>query len=242
MKSIELSANGMSEFSRAGFDFSDRHIRAPLHRWLTVQYKDQSETEIIHELKIPRPSARIDIAVVNGEFIGFEIKGDRDTLSRLPRQLRAYNGVFDRVYLVTTERHADEARLLVPEWWGLVLLTEQRSFRYARKAKLNRSVRVSALLHMLHRAELVSIFNRCQLEANIHSLKREELIVRIVKHVSVTKIKSEARLMLRLRSTGVMASTFSQEQFGDAGGYSLVQRSKNALSQLLQYFLSRLRG
>lgn len=80
----------------------DLHIRKPLHHWLLAAHADCPDTEILHELKIPRPSARIDIAVVNGEICGFEIKSDVDSLARITRQERAFSAVFDRVSIVIT--------------------------------------------------------------------------------------------------------------------------------------------
>src|SRR5271156_2900941 len=68
--------------------FRDSQIRKPLHYWLVRKFSGHSDTEILHELKMPRPSGRVDMAVINGRLCGFEIKSDFDSLSRLPRQVR----------------------------------------------------------------------------------------------------------------------------------------------------------
>jgi hypothetical protein len=63
----------------------------------------------------------VDVAVVNGELSGYEIKSDEDTLARLEGQVDAYGRVLDRAYLVTTSRHFDRALDHVPGWWGVLV-------------------------------------------------------------------------------------------------------------------------
>ncbi|MHA0048636.1 sce7726 family protein [Deinococcus sp. PEB2-67] len=70
------------------------------------------------------PNGRADLAVLpDGESsIGYEIKTDRDTLTRLTRQVGMYDHSFGRRALATTARHLTEARAVLPESWGLILL------------------------------------------------------------------------------------------------------------------------
>ncbi|MFY1831988.1 sce7726 family protein [Myxococcus fulvus] len=55
----------------------------------------------------------------DGEIHGYEIKSERDTLVRLPRQVAAYGAALVRATLVVSEGHLAKASALVPEWWGL---------------------------------------------------------------------------------------------------------------------------
>lgn len=50
---------------------------------------------------------------------GYELKGDHDTLCRLPEQANAYSAIFDFVTLVVSERHLLRAIDVVPDWWGI---------------------------------------------------------------------------------------------------------------------------
>jgi hypothetical protein len=55
---------------------------------------------------------------------GYELKGDGDTLKRVPLQLSCYGAVFDRVTFVVTSKHF--ARILLPKyglphWVGLAI-------------------------------------------------------------------------------------------------------------------------
>jgi hypothetical protein len=42
----------------------------------------------------------VDVAVINGEIHGYELKSERDTLERLPRQVEVYSAVLGRATLV----------------------------------------------------------------------------------------------------------------------------------------------
>lgn len=67
-------------------------------------------------------SARVDLAIVGDEFIGIEIKSERDTLKRLSHQVSTYSKFFDRVVVVAAERHLrnlDWSHLRVADVWKI---------------------------------------------------------------------------------------------------------------------------
>ncbi|MDA8118743.1 MAG: sce7726 family protein, partial [Gammaproteobacteria bacterium] len=74
------------------------------------------DTVVLDELGICRGEVRVDVAVVNGEIHGYEIKSDRDSLRRLASQVELYSKVLDQATLVAGERHFDAAAALLPEW------------------------------------------------------------------------------------------------------------------------------
>lgn len=136
---------------------TDAHIRAPLLQWLRALHPDRLDAKLLEEFKMPRPSARIDVALVNGEMAGFEIKSDRDTLTRLPMQIPAFSKFFDRVSLVTTPRHVDEARTKIPKWWGIIIFCENGSFQVSRSPKRNSKIDAVSFLFALSKRELASV-------------------------------------------------------------------------------------
>ncbi len=95
---------------------NDTIIREALVNRLVVDYPNY---RVIPELGVWHGAARIDVAVVNGSLRGFEIKSDRDTLTRLPEQMHAYNSIFDQVTLVVGSKHFVDAFRMVPDWWGI---------------------------------------------------------------------------------------------------------------------------
>lgn len=60
---------------------------------------------ITREFSLGRSPVRADLALLGDEFIGVEIKGPRDTLRRLPKQMAGYATYFDRTILVVDNRH-----------------------------------------------------------------------------------------------------------------------------------------
>lgn len=103
----------------------DRDVRYAVRQMLMAEYCHDINTRIVEEMGIWSGSVRIDVAVINGELSGFELKSDRDTLERLPAQSDLYSKVFDKLTLVVGSRHATKARACIPEWWGIVVATDQ---------------------------------------------------------------------------------------------------------------------
>jgi hypothetical protein len=65
---------------------------------------------------------RADLVHVTGELMhGYELKGDGDTLKRVPLQVACYGAVFDRVTFVVTSKHLAKMYLpgMLPEWAGI---------------------------------------------------------------------------------------------------------------------------
>ncbi|WP_198147450.1 sce7726 family protein [Sphingobium chungbukense] len=165
----------------------DRDIRIKLTEWLATEYSYDPTTVICHELAIPRPSARIDLAVVNGVLAGFEIKSELDTLSRLPRQIASFSCIFERATLVTTPRHAAQARSLLPDWWGILVLDEKLTFRRLKRGRQNTKVSCKHALHLLTRKELYALaaLNRCTLSRVLKKAAAIEAISEEVRHSEV---------------------------------------------------------
>jgi hypothetical protein len=186
----------------------DCDIRRPLHSWLLRKHSGEPDTVVLHEFKMPRPSARIDIAVVNGELTGFEIKSDADTLSRLPRQVAAYNRVFDRVSIVVPERHASSVSLFVPDWWGVIILRARGrgiSFDQVQPPRLNPQPDTAALLHALTRSELLGISSA---QPNMRRLRKDDLVGRTINQAdSTTALREAVRRVLKERPADQIRSS-----------------------------------
>jgi len=99
----------------------DRDVREAVRAYLYDAHKADRETLIVEEMGVWSGTVRIDIAVINGELSGFELKSDRDKLDRLPLQAKVYSKVFDRVTLVVGARHVRKALPLIPEWWSVLI-------------------------------------------------------------------------------------------------------------------------
>lgn len=109
----------MAKAQQAVWHLRDSAIRAALREKLRSIHADEPDTAIIDELSLSQGEARVDLAVVNGSFSGYEIKSDRDTLARLPHQLAVYELCFNEITIVVGSKHVDACAESVPEWWGI---------------------------------------------------------------------------------------------------------------------------
>lgn len=114
-------------------------------------------SDAICEFWVPRSNERADVVVIGAHMSAFEIKTERDTLKRLPRQATAYARLFDRCTVVVAERHVAAAMGMLPEWWGVIaIVTDNRqpSFRSVRLAAPNDGVDSETLVRLLWREEV----------------------------------------------------------------------------------------
>lgn len=107
------------------FSTNDKSIRVALRKILEKKLEtyraNGSNAEIFEELGVQHGTARIDFAIVNGIMHGYEIKSDRDTLERLPDQIKEFSSVFDELTLVVGKRYLYEAVHIIPDWWGIMV-------------------------------------------------------------------------------------------------------------------------
>jgi hypothetical protein len=164
-------------FSRA--DRRDRDIRVLLHQWLSTKHVDQPGTAIIHEFEIPRPSARVDIALINGRISGYEIKGAADTLTRLDDQEPSFSSVFERMSLVVAARHLPKATSAIPDWWEIIE-TDGVSLWIRRRGKSNPDLSLENLLHVLTRAELLRLQSSLNADQKNWNSHKSAIIAAIV--------------------------------------------------------------
>lgn len=130
-------------------------VREAVREQALAQGDDPSEA--IFEFWVPLSNERADVVVVERDMAGYEIKTERDTLRRLPRQAAAYGRLFDRCTIVTAERHLDAALGLVPEWWGVISYVNGHrplTLREVRAAVPNGSIDPETLVRLLWREEV----------------------------------------------------------------------------------------
>lgn len=182
---------------------------AEVRRALLRRFDSQVQgdhTRVIHELDLCQAAARIDVAAVNGHLTGWEIKTDRDTLARLPRQEEVYSRVFDRVWLVAAPKHLAAGSEMVPAWWGLAYVDspgEDARVRVVRNARRNPSVDLQSLVRLLWRSETLHELERLGLAAGYERAPRRLLWERLAsaspRYLSRTALKERVRWHLKYR-------------------------------------------
>ena len=146
----------------------DFEIRQTLKRELAYKYvTEESNTQIVDELDLAAASVRIDVAVINGHFHGFEIKSGVDTLNRLPDQLLGYQKVFDFITVVTEKKHLKHVREIAPKWVGISLCEEiegELRIKVVRKNKQNKQNKPFYIAKILKKDEIVDICKKTNIK------------------------------------------------------------------------------
>ena len=177
----------------------DRDVRTLLKRHL-LDFHASTPTLVLDELGLCEGDVRVDVATINTELSGFEIKSPADSLARWPKQRRVYSKVLDRAWLVATEKSLDAAK--APDWWGLIRVVEtanQLGIRVLRDAKPNPSPNALAIAQLLWHAEALGVLESRGLAYGVRSKRRAFAWQRIVEALTLDEIRSEVRLALRAR-------------------------------------------
>jgi hypothetical protein len=154
----------------------------------------------VDELWVPRSNERADVAVIGRRMDGFEIKTERDTLKRLPRQVVAYGRLFDRCTAVVAERHLDHAEDIVPDWWGIttVHINGAIAFTSVRKPRPNPALDPEILVRLLWRDEVVGALVALG-HAPDKKASRGSLWTELLRSASLQQLRSAVRTALLQR-------------------------------------------
>jgi hypothetical protein len=178
--------------SIAPFQTTDTFIRRALLARLAEQYPSPKH-RIVPELGLWHGTARIDVAVLNGISHGFEIKSDRDTLSRLDTQMRAYNSVFDKVTLVVGRAHLVQAFQAIPDWWGIetvgVASDGNVAFNQLRAGHYNPNQDVISIVRLLWRNEALDLLEKAGRADGVRSKPRDAVYQRLIASFELNALK-----------------------------------------------------
>lgn len=182
----------------------DLDVRIALRRELSRQHAGDDRTLIVEEMGVWSGSVRVDIAVVNGELQGFEIKSAKDTLSRLCAQEALYSQVFDRVTLVIGDKHLQKAMALVPTWWGITIATSDDnntvSLSSYRASETNPALNALQVARLMWRDEMIDILERHSLLRGLKSANVEKLRHKAIEALAPDLLRLEVRETLKRRS------------------------------------------
>ena len=121
--------------------------------------------------------SKADVVILNGTSTAYEIKSERDSLSRLKSQIENYRRVFAAVNVVVSESHVEEVSDIIPGDVGIITLSKRYTLQTARFAQIDPGrVDPTMLLDTLRLDEAMLVLSR---------LGRE------VPEVPNTKIRSE---------------------------------------------------
>jgi hypothetical protein len=179
----------------------DLDIRVALRAELRDIHAHEPDTAIIDELSLRQGDARVDLAVVNGSLSGYEIKSDRDTLTRLPRQLVVYETCFNTMTIVVGSRHVDGCFEGVPETWGIweaIPCVAGLKFEVRRYAMINPQIDAKSVVQLLWKDEALNSLAELGIRLNAN-LTRRDLWEHLVASVSADELFKIVRERLRAR-------------------------------------------
>ena len=180
----------------------EKEIRRALRSELLARHRHRPDTVILQELGICRGRVRVDLALVNGLFHGYEIKSDRDNLRRLPGQVELYSKVLDRATLVVGDHNLTDAVSMLPRWWGVERVIRREEgvlLDTIRKSRVNPERDPRALVELLWREHALALLEQRKLDRGVRSKPRRVVWDRVCAHFHVDEIAAEVRTHLRAR-------------------------------------------
>lgn len=183
----------------------DKDVRQAVKSKVLKDHLNDPSTLVIEELGLDYGRNRVDIAVINGEIHGYELKSDSDTLKRLPKQAACYSSLMDKVTLVVGEKHAHEAILLVPDWWGIKIATMGKkggvNLQTERHNKKNRNIDPIELLKLVWKEEVLELLStRIEVDWRIKKLRKEAIYQLVTDSFSIDEIRDGTRSILKSRT------------------------------------------
>jgi len=174
---------------------NDRKIRNKLLKKLR---SDRNNIKIINELDLH--GVVVDIAVIDKRyFCGYEIKSDRDNLSRLPIQMQIYDYVFDKITIVVGESKFTEVNKIVPEFWGVTVahnINGEIVLQRRRDPKLNKHINKNWLAKKLWKSDIINILRAKNLYKGKSGYCRDELLDIFMNNISLNELRYYIRNIL----------------------------------------------
>jgi hypothetical protein len=183
----------------------DPQLRKALKKKVLAAYTADPEARIIDELGLHHGASRVDVAVVNGQLHGYEIKSDQDRLVRLRTQIPVYNSVLDRVTLIVGQRHAAKAPRLVPPWWGVKAAEYGPRggvrFTTIRASKPNPHVNPLSIARLLWRDEALILLEQLGQARGSSGKARLDLYLHLSEVAPLHRLRAHVRESLKKRTT-----------------------------------------
>jgi hypothetical protein len=194
--------------------YRDVGIRALLLPFIRGEYEGHLDLVCLEEFAIYGGANRADVAALNGCSHGYEIKSDRDTLERLPSQVEAYSAIFDQATLVTTARHLQQARAMIPQWWGIIEATSLTGggsrLERLRESGANPAPHAESIAYLLWRPEALRLLTSLGLDSGVRSKPMECLVTRLANEIPVERLSALVREVLRARGDWRSAARLKQ--------------------------------
>lgn len=185
-----------------GMKLGDKEIRTILHQYIRENF-DMRKYILDDEFRLSDGFVVADVALIGTDLIGFEIKSDKDVLDRLSVQSMVYSNAFSECFLVTTPKYAERASLLVPDWWGILIVEERDNTLFMseyRRGEENLDVTPLAVLQLLKKKEAGDLLRL--VNSPISNKKKAEIYLELMEKLQPDELIYLSCLKVRARYHG----------------------------------------
>lgn len=148
-------------------------------------------------------NSRLDIGKINGNSYAYEIKTELDNTSRLEKQIKDYEKIFEFIYVVCHYRHLEQTRKIIPQKVGIKVFDIQDgrvTFEDIRKAKINKSIKKESLLESISSKEYEFIIKK-HLNVNEMPLYKKDKIRLVDKNIKKDNLMQIYKEIIKLRQS-----------------------------------------
>ncbi len=181
----------------------DPNIRQLLRRTKLSEYLNDEHSKVVEEMKIPAANARIDMAVINGHFHGYEIKSACDTLHRLPNQLIAYSYIFDYLTVVTEKKYHERILESIPDWVGVMVCSDKKDeqeIEVIKASSINPNKNSFFIAKLLWNEELIEVLSEQKIPFN-KKQRNWILCETLSQNMEIEKLSLIVREKLKIRTS-----------------------------------------
>ncbi|MEE4618475.1 sce7726 family protein [Pseudomonas alliivorans] len=168
-----------------------------------------NDAVLVSELTIDNWAHRTDLVLANGRLWGFELKSERDNLSRLPAQITSFSQHFEKFVLVVDEKFASRAAQLIKETSGAGLWISTGCGKLIEKIRPSfRPLAKSRAISLMTANELRKLLSKNGYR-NIKNYKRADL-VELAKCMKIQDLSNGARAAIKDRFRNIHLSFVDQ--------------------------------
>jgi hypothetical protein len=193
------------EFLRVQGNRDEYIYKAALTHKILLGVHSLQTASMLNEFRVG--DCKADVAILNGTATVYEIKSERDSLSRLQRQIASYSSVFAKVYVIAAENHVESVTKVVPDFVGIMQLSRRYRISTLRDAA-DQPERTSpgAIFDSIRTAEARSILTSLGVmvpevpNTRLHSALREEFVKlgAVQAHAEMVRVLKRTRNLLPL--------------------------------------------
>lgn len=138
-------------------------------------------------------SCKADLAILNGTATVYEIKSERDSLSRLANQVENYKRVFAKVFVIASESHVPGVLATVPKDVGVVMLRSRYQISTERDAEdLPERICPTTVFESLRSAEAAAILKSLKVAVpDVPNTQRHEAMRALFKNLDPATVHVE---------------------------------------------------